>query len=230
MVNQDVFSVNVDLVLCIDATGSMGPIIDEVKTNALSFHDRMTVALEEKGRNVEQLRVRVIVFRDYYCDGDNAMCESRFFKLPQENADFRRFVDEINATGGGDEPENALESLYLAMKSDWIKDGVRKRHVIVLFTDASAHPLEKAMEGEKPSNYPVDMPANLSDLSAVWDDPQGGAMDARAKRLVLFTPEAYPWSTLATGWRETVQVQSKAGAGMDEIDMESVLATIANSI
>ena len=31
---------NVDIVMCIDATGSMGPIINDVKANALSFYQK----------------------------------------------------------------------------------------------------------------------------------------------------------------------------------------------
>lgn len=39
---------NVDIVMCIDATGSMGPIIEEVKTNALSFYQKFVEAMEER--------------------------------------------------------------------------------------------------------------------------------------------------------------------------------------
>ena len=52
----------VDIVFCIDVTGSMTPIIDAVKANALGFYDDVQANLTAKGKNVEQLRVRVIAF------------------------------------------------------------------------------------------------------------------------------------------------------------------------
>ena len=50
----------VDIVFCIDVTGSMTPILDTVKENALGFYDDVQANLAEKGKNVEQLRVRLI--------------------------------------------------------------------------------------------------------------------------------------------------------------------------
>jgi hypothetical protein len=52
----------VDIVFCIDVTGSMTPIIDQVKENALRFYDDVQSNLTAKGKNVDQLRVRVIGF------------------------------------------------------------------------------------------------------------------------------------------------------------------------
>lgn len=39
---------DVDIVMCIDATGSMGPLIKMVKANALSFYNDFTTRLAEK--------------------------------------------------------------------------------------------------------------------------------------------------------------------------------------
>lgn len=56
---------NVDLVMCIDATGSMSDVINEVKENALSFYKKFKNAMDAADKAVQQLRVKVIVFRDY---------------------------------------------------------------------------------------------------------------------------------------------------------------------
>lgn len=221
--------VNVDLVLCIDATGSMTPIIDEVKEGAMNFHEKLMSALDEANRQVDQFRVKVIVFRDYWADPGEAMLESAFFNLPQETGDFKEFVSKISAKGGGDEPESALESIAIAMKSDWIKEGVKKRHIIMVWTDASSHPLERAVN-ERPAGYPDDMPRSFVELSDWWNDPQGGMMNNSAKRLILFAPDAYPWSDIATTWNNVVHVPSKAGSGMSEVDMDIVMKTLAGSI
>jgi hypothetical protein len=72
----------VDIVFCIDVTGSMTPILDAVKANALRFYDDVQYNLTAKGKNVDELRVRVIAFRDFVADGEAALQESPFFRLP----------------------------------------------------------------------------------------------------------------------------------------------------
>lgn len=134
---------NVDIVFAIDATESMQPLIDKVKSLTLSFREELEKGLKENRRIIKNLRIKVIVFRDYYVDDKYAMEESQFFILPEEKQEFYNFVSQIKAGGGGDEPESGLEALALALRSDFVKDGDKKRHVIVLFTDASAHPLER---------------------------------------------------------------------------------------
>ena len=74
----------VDIVFCIDVTGSMTPILDAVKANALGFYDDVQTNLTAKGKNVAQLRVRVVAFRDFVADGDAALEESPFYTLPGE--------------------------------------------------------------------------------------------------------------------------------------------------
>ena len=78
----------VDIVFCIDVTGSMTPIIDQVKNNALQFYDDVQKNLTEKGKNVDQLRVRVLAFRDFTADGAAALQESPFYTLPADRAGF----------------------------------------------------------------------------------------------------------------------------------------------
>jgi len=224
------FECNVDLVLCIDATGSMGPVIGKVKESALSFYDSLVTALASKDRivNEDNFRVKVIVFRDYYCDGDDSMEESAFFKLPTEKSAFRSFVSSIEAKGGGDEPENALEAIAIAMNSDWVQQGTRKRHIIMVWTDATAHPLEKSQEG-KPSNYPSDIPDSFMELAGWWEDTQSGKMNNSAKRLIVFAPDDAPWSDVAM-WSQTIHMASKAGDGLADTDMDIVFDVLAGSI
>ena len=98
----------VDIVFGIDVSGSMTPIIDQVKANALRFYDDVQSNLTAKGKNVDQLRVRVIAFRDFAADGEAALEESPFFTLPEERAGFSEFVNGLVAEGGGDAPESGL--------------------------------------------------------------------------------------------------------------------------
>src|SRR5882672_3814784 len=110
---------SVDLVLCIDATGSMGHIINRVKESALRFHDDLNLKMQEKSKTIDSLRLKVIAYRDYYVDGDKSLMESRFFALPEEKGAFGEFIRSVGAEGGGDEPETGLEALAFAMRSDW---------------------------------------------------------------------------------------------------------------
>ena len=73
---------NVDVCLCIDKTGSMEPIINTVKTNALNLYRDVLDSLEKKGKHVSQFRIRVIWFGDYLSDADPILV-SDFLKMPE---------------------------------------------------------------------------------------------------------------------------------------------------
>ena len=91
------FKYNVDMVFCIDATASMRPVINTVKNNALNFYHDVTAAMERKGKHINEMRIRVIAFRDYLADGDSAMMTTDFFRLPEQSKDFERCVKSIHA-------------------------------------------------------------------------------------------------------------------------------------
>src|SRR5712691_1148616 len=131
----------VDIVMCVDATMSMSHILNEVKASALSFHGRLTRSMAEKGKAISQLRLKVIAFRDFGDDPRNAIEQTGFLAIPEQAGEFESFVRGLTPAGGGDIPESGLEALALAVQSPWERGLDRRRHVIVLFTDAPAHPL-----------------------------------------------------------------------------------------
>ena len=216
---------NVDIVMCIDATGSMSSIIEEVKANALSFYQKFVDEMEAQDppKSVQQLRIKVIAFRDYGVDSE-PMVESKFFVLPEDNEAFHDFVNGIEALGGGDEPESSLEALALAMKSDWVRTGSVRRHVVIMYTDASALPLE-ARAGQ--AGYPSDMPKDLAGLRDMWE---GQYMEKRAKRLLIFAPDTEPWSDMGVDWTNAFHTASKAGAGCDDTDIQTCIHLLVQSI
>jgi hypothetical protein len=224
---QQIGAYNVDIVMCIDGTASMAPIIDEVKKNALDFYQKFVASMEKTRRNVGQLRIKLIVFRDYGCD-TNPMEESEFFTLPDQKEEFDKKVKEIEAQGGGDLPENALEAIALAMKSDWTQEGNRRRHVILVFTDASALPLgERAGE----ASYPEGMPKSFDELHDWWhgyDQNFISKYQTRAGRLVVFAPEAEPWSDLVN-WNRVTFKASQAGQGLSELDIQEAIGIMVGS-
>ena len=102
---------NVDIVFVIDATGSMGDLIDIVKKNALNLHKDIETMMGQKGKIIQDLRIKVITFRDYLADGENAMLKTDFFNLPEDTEIFNETINSITAFGGGDDPEDGLEAL-----------------------------------------------------------------------------------------------------------------------
>ena len=85
--NKRGLSYSVDVVFCIDATESMDPFLDVVKENALNFYQDFMDVMEQKKKKVQQLRVRVVAFRDYMADGREAMLVTDFF-LPHAISHF----------------------------------------------------------------------------------------------------------------------------------------------
>lgn len=221
----------VDIAMLIDATGSMSPIINEVKENAMAFCTRFHEVMEVMGKNVDELRIKVIPFRDYAYDGAQAMEDSGFFSLPEQNDAFRDYVSSITATGGGDEPESALEAMALAMRSDWTTKGAKRRHVILVFTDASAVPLKESNR-TKSEYYPENMPADLADLGDMWSgctQELGGMPDEQSARLVLFAPNVKPWCDMQV-WNNVWASFSKAGAGLSEVDIDMAIQLLVASV
>ena len=229
----------VDIVMCIDITGSMQDCIDTVKNRALQFWPDLKEALAAASKNVSDVRVKVIGFRDFEADGDGALEISRYFNLSDQGSsdpeDYKAFVNGLVADGGGDEPENSLEAPALAIQSDWVQTGDKRRHVIVMFTDASAHKLEDANRSNP--NYPENMPESFEDLTDVWMTPssgqQGGTktkLKQPAKRLIVFGPEVYPWPELYESWDQVVYNPSKAGTGLDDVSYEDIINAIVGSV
>ncbi|WP_306369537.1 vWA domain-containing protein [Nocardiopsis sp. CC223A] len=221
----------VDIVLCIDVTASMGPVLERVKKSALGFHSRLGVVMGQKSKTISQLRLRVIAFRDFADDPDDAVESTEFLTFPEQGGDFEDFVRGLEPTGGGDVPESALEALALAIRSSWETGLDRRRHVIVMFTDAPAHPLGTPAALATPT-YPRGLPTSLEDLHEDWGYPrsQDSLMDNSAKRLVIFAPDEEPWSEIADEWNLTMFFPSRAGEGLEEFEMDEIINTIANSL
>ena len=216
----------VDIVFCIDVTGSMTPIIDAVKANALGFYDDVQTNLTAKGKNVAQLRVRVVAFRDFVADGAAALEESPFYALPDERNAFSEFVNGLIAEGGGDAAESGLEAVALAVNSPWTSTGDRRRQVIVVWTDQPAHTLDASVV---PADLASRVPADFSALTDVWEDEQG-LMGSSSKRLILFAPDGPGWSDISAVWENVVHHPSQAGGGLSEVDYGTIIDSIGNSV
>ena len=216
----------VDIVFCVDVTGSMTPILDQVKANALRFFGDVQSNLTAKGKTIDELRVRVVAFRDIVADGEAALQESPFFELPAEETGFSGFVNGLVAEGGGDAPESGLEAVALAMTSPWTTRGDRRRQVIVVWTDQPAHSLDASAV---PPALAGRVPADFSALTDVWEDPQG-PLGSSSKRLIVFAPDGPGWSDISGVWENVVHHPSQAGGGLSDVDYGTIIDSIGNSV
>ncbi|HET6483878.1 MAG TPA: vWA domain-containing protein [Actinoplanes sp.] len=212
----------VDVVLCVDVTGSMYPIVDRLKAGALTFHKRLQESAAARDKVLGDLRVRVVAYRDFRDDPVDALLESRFFTMPGQVGEFDSVLRDLQAGGGGDEPESGLEALAVALDSDWARGSDRRRHIVVLLTDASAHPLGV---GGTAAGYPVSVPSTIGGLTEAWR-----LRDRECSRLLLFAPPMAPWTEIAAGWPNTVSRPSRAGGGLHEFALGDIVEATAGVI
>ncbi|GAA4103825.1 vWA domain-containing protein [Nonomuraea soli] len=219
----------VDIVLCVDVTGSMAPVIDTVREGALSFHEQLGDAMARKNTSIARLRIRVIAFRDFADKADNAIEQTGFLTIPEQSETFERFVRGLRAEDGGDAPESGLEALAMAVRSPWERGLEERRHVVVMFTDAPAHPLGT---GRKASTYPAGIASSMEELAAQWGATSGqdAVMEYAAKRMLIFAPDEEPWNRIADEWNNVGFFPSQAGTGLEEWEMAEVINFIAGGL
>jgi outer membrane protein OmpA-like peptidoglycan-associated protein/Mg-chelatase subunit ChlD len=112
--------VPVDFVFLIDQTGSMGSKIDAVRQNI----DEFTTRLVAKGIDY---RLGLIVF-------DDNVAQRKW--LTDNLTEFKGWISAINASGGGELEENALEALRAASGMNFRASANR---CLILITDAPYH-------------------------------------------------------------------------------------------
>ncbi|MCR8917721.1 hypothetical protein [Bacteroides sp. ET225] len=194
---------NVDVVMCMDVTGSMSGLINTVKKNALNFYDIFEKACVESNIILSSLNTQVIAFRDKNEDKD-WLLKSDVYAMPDDRELFSGFVNGLRATGGGDIPESGLEALDTAFsRDDWGKDDGYHRQVVILWTDASY------LTG---SSY-TDL--TLENVQLKWDSMPSG------RRLVLFAPNGTQsnggsWSDLDS-WINVMHL-TDTSTGFENID------------
>lgn len=139
---------SVDVVMCIDFTGSMGGIIETVKQNAMSFYEQFNSVCGDYGIELRQMRSEVIAFQDSADNIENWLLHSPLYDMSTQQDEFNSFVSELFAWDGGDIPESGLEALDIAFsKDDWCPDDGYHRQIVILWTDA---PYLKVLSQEFP--------------------------------------------------------------------------------
>lgn len=204
----------------------MSPCIKSVKNNARRFYSDFVQAMTDNGTDIDMMRIKMIIFRDYKSDGENSMVESKFFELPVDEEEFSEFLDGVRAGGGCGHDANGLEALYFAMTSDFVSGG-KDRQVIVLFADTSSLPLGKRKGCE---NYPENMVDNEG-LLETWMCTQTHTtkLRERCKRLVMFAPKGSNYEQLKQNFNRSVFIPVEMHKGLDEVPFDDIIKIIASS-
>ena len=217
---------NIDIVFCIDGTGSMFYCIDNVKTHTMNLYQELKTEIENLNSEITSLRVKYIIFRDYASDNDH-MEESRFFEMPSDAKEALNFLNNVTAHGGCDEDANGLEALYYAMKSDF-NNGDNDRQIIVLFGDTGPIPLLKRKDCP---GYDQNMP-NEKELSSMWggtDQKHPTKLRSRLKRMLIYAPNNTYYQDMKKDYDRFYFTPVEPDNGMQDIDFSSIIKTIAAS-
>lgn len=204
-----------DIVMCIDATGSMQATLSSVQASASTFDVQLRAELGIEADDPRfKIRVRPIYFRDwkdtlyhnsypwYYRDG--LIAASGFYDLSEEGAStsFQTFLNSEYASRGFDYPEASGACMNEGMRSDWYDvenqtdfpedENLTLFPIIVVWTDNAIQQLyrtQQYMSNTQPTTY--------SAFEAQWENPAIIPQDP--KLLILFGPENYAgWSTVKT--------------------------------
>ena len=218
---------SIDWCFCVDNTNSMTPFLENVKQQIIDFPKKLEeVAMNNFcGRVINQHKIKIIVFSDFsLCPLEKAIISSPFFSLPNEESNFENFIENIKPELETSNCSNGLESLALAMTLHGeTNPSFKKRQIIVLYTDKSAYPLENDLSQQ--ISYLQDIPKSFAQLTDEWDK-----LSLRSKRLVLFAPEVSPWLQIEAHWENAVYFPSQAGEGLEDHEMEEILAVLHGQI
>jgi Mg-chelatase subunit ChlD len=130
----------VEVVFCIDTTGSMGGLLDGAKKKIWSICNQIA-----GGRPTPDLRVGLVAFRD---KGDDYV--TKVFDLTDDLDSMNANLGTLAAAGGGDIPESVNQALDDAVnKVKWSSDKKTLR-IIFLVGDAPPH-----MDYTDDVKYPV---------------------------------------------------------------------------
>ena len=117
---------SLDLLLTIDATGSMGDEMRYLQSELKAIIDRVEAA--NPGIDI---RIGLVVYRD---KGDAYIV--REIPFTDDLEDFRRSLGKQTANGGGDTPEAMHMAMQAGLEMDWRKDALK---INLLVADAPPH-------------------------------------------------------------------------------------------
>jgi len=120
---------SLDVVICLDTTGSMGKYIDSVRKMLVPMMSKTLSAFTD-------WRIGMVLYRDYPPDA----YITKIVPFTKDFSLFQRYLNSIVTWGGGDIPEAVYEALYDgADKFPWAAES----RLLILVGDAPPHPRPK---------------------------------------------------------------------------------------
>ncbi len=134
-INKD--NKSLDLVFCMDCTGSMGPYISMAKQSIQSIINKIT---EKAGCN--DLLFGLVAYRDHPPQENTYI--TKIYDFTNNLNTMQTYLDELKANGGGDGPEALTSALYDLNNLNWRTDSTK---IIILISDAPPHGLGEINDG-----------------------------------------------------------------------------------
>jgi hypothetical protein len=138
-----------DIVFVVDVSGSMAPCIDALRQNIETFVGTLSSGDANNAAPVKDWRAKVVGYRDIEMaesEGLPWIVDNPFVRDPVE---LKAQLASLQATGGGDEPESLLDTLFKVATMEATAKGAQTieggkwryrsdaARVVVVFTDAS---------------------------------------------------------------------------------------------
>lgn len=222
----------IDVVICLDISKRMLPFVNEFKKNMVNFYDDFSKEAENYGSYFDNLRVKFIIF-----DNNRKPVSTKFFDLPEDNNKFCEFINNITINNtiinnsdiiNNNSIINALESLSLALNSKWDTDSSIRRHVILLFSDASIDSSDYYFLADQKEDLKEIASHHIDNLYKLWDG-ESHIMDHKSKRLLSFLPADIIWNRFDNFSNYYCTYLDKS-CGLEDVDIKSVIAILVNSI
>lgn len=129
-----------DLLFLIDTTASMGPYIGEAKDQIR----RIVADIKKAFLNESQVRISVVGYKDH-----EDTPHIQFLDFTPSVDQVHQFLDKLQATGGGDTPEDVLGAVRQALNASW----KQQTRCIIHIADAPPHGHDLHDLNEASDNY-----------------------------------------------------------------------------
>eukprot|EP00743_Colponemidia_sp_Colp-15_P000535 GILK01000602.1.p1 GENE.GILK01000602.1~~GILK01000602.1.p1 ORF type:complete len:437 (+),score=52.86 GILK01000602.1:88-1398(+) len=133
---------SLDLVFCVDCTGSMGSYIASAQENIRSIVEKL-IAFEKC-----DVQFALVCYRDH--PPQDSSYVTQVFNFTKSLSKMQEYVDSMSANGGGDGPEAVADGLHAVLHMPWRKAATK---ISILISDAPPHGL-----GENGDGFPDGCP------------------------------------------------------------------------
>jgi len=142
-----------DLVFCVDCTGSMSSYIKAAQDNIIKIVEEIT---RSEKRDV---RFALISYRDHDYQGTKEEYTTKILPFTESLRKMKEYVDTMKAAGGNDGPESVACALHDVMNLDYRKESTK---ICILIADAPPHGLEPSGD-----NFPNGCPCGFDPIQTV---------------------------------------------------------------